>query len=131
MLIYDELTKVKGRLTRFAEYLVEEGLFTHPKRAMGFLRSSKVEDEKINSLYQAWNPGKIKVLQMERHSDRLQTVFQDIKHRKVKEELKTGVEALESILMEITLAIKKQDYSKLPEVKIKLEEVLYGPKTAG
>lgn len=45
----------------------------------------------------------------------------------MKAEVESIVDVLEEALKELTLAIKKQDLGKLPEVKRLLEEALYGP----
>jgi len=49
MLIYAELTKTKGKLTRFSEYLVEKGLFKNAKTASNYIRENKIMKLCVNS----------------------------------------------------------------------------------
>lgn len=127
MLIYDELVKTKGKLSRFSEYLVEKGLYKNPKTASNHIRDSKVEDIQITKLYEEWKDRHRKEVIIKTHNDKLADVFNSLR-KTPKKELLDKLELFEEVLMDLTLIIKKKEYDKLPELKTTLEGVIYGPR---
>ena len=124
--IYNELRAHEGKLHEFAHYAVEKGLYAEAKYVTQALRINTRPNQALIDLYHEWKPGRLKTRDMQTHVEKTKAVFQEIKIRTVKAECESIVEVLEEALKELTLAIKKQDLGKLPEVKRLLEEALYG-----
>lgn len=124
--IHDELSKKRGRLTEFANFLISKKVFTDTSNCLTFLRSSTVYRQDIKDLYDQWKDGKLKTKNVEKYNEKVSNVFKDIKKTKVKKELESIVEVLEESLKELTIAIKNDDKSKLLEAKKMLENALYG-----
>lgn len=126
--IYNELCKYDGKLSEFAHHLVDKGIYTNVRYALDCLRDRVKPNGNVEAIYAEWKPGRLRTKDMQTHVNKTKEVFKDIKVRTVKAECESIVEVLEEALKELTLAIKKQDLGKLPEVKRLLEEALYGSK---
>lgn len=126
--IYLELRKHDGKLAEFAKYAQSLGIYSDLRGVTQALRYGVRPNEALIKAYQEWRPGRLKTKDMATHVSKVAEVFQEIRTRTVKAEVESIVEVLEEALKELTLAIKKQDLGKLPEIKRLLEEALYGSK---
>lgn len=124
--IYNELIQHSNRLHEFANHMVSKGLYKEERSAIQCLRLGVTHRQDIQDLYDNWKGRKFKTKDVQKHNEKLSQVFQDIKHRTIKEELVSIVDVLESSLMELTIAIKKDDKSRLLNVKAMLQNALYG-----
>ena len=124
--IYNALIQERGRLYEFANLMVEKGLYKTDRSAVQSLRLGVTHKQDIQDLYDTWKGGKFKTKDVDKHNEKVAKVFADIKRRSLKDELTSIVEVLESSLMELTLAIKKDDKEKLHDVKHMLQSALYG-----
>ncbi len=125
--IYNELRRHEGKLTEFSNHLVEQGIYSSVRTANQALRfGTKYKENDIRELYEKWKHGKFKTKDVEKYNTKVANVFRDIKRRDIKEELVSIHEVLEESLMELTVAIKKNDKEKLTEVKEMLQNALYG-----
>ena len=126
--IYEELSKKRGRLTDFANFLISKKVFTDTSNCLTFLRNGTAYRQDIQDLYDSWKDGKLKTKDINKYNEKVSNVFKDIKKTKVKKELESIVEVLEESLKELTIAIKNDDKSKLLEAKEMLQNALYGSK---
>ena len=126
--IYEELSKKRGRLTDFANFLISKKVFTDTSNCLTFLRNGTAYRQDIQDLYDQWKDGKLKTKNIEKYNEKVSIVFKDLKKSKIKQELISIVEVLESALMELTLSIKKDDKERLLIVKEMLQNALYGSK---
>jgi len=126
--IYYEVRRFEGKIVEFAKYLVEQGIYATETSAKDALRHNTRAIPEVDAAYAEWKPGRLRTKDMSKHIAKVAEVFQEIKTRTVKAECESIVEVLEEALKELTLAIKKQDLGRLPEVKSMLEEALYGSK---
>lgn len=126
--IYNELRQYEGKLTEFAQVLVDRGLYTNTKNCIATMRHSTKYRKDVQDIYAEWKPGKLKTKDTATHNAKLAEVFRSIKKKEVKEKIETMCEILEESLMTVTLAIKHSDVRKLGEVKKNIENILYGDK---
>lgn len=126
--IYNELRSHEGKLTEFATFLVEKGLFKDPKNGIQALRINTKPNPEIQRLYEEWKPGRLKTKDMAKHVDKVAEVFKDIQKRTLKQELLTIVDVMEEALKELTLGIKTMDKERLLQAKELLSNGLYGGK---
>lgn len=126
--IYNELKRHSGKLTEFAQVLVDRGLYTNTKNCIATMRHSTKYRKDVQDIYAGWKPGKLKTRDVTKHNENLAEVFRSIKKKEVKEKIETMCEILEESLMIVTLAIKHSDVGKLGEVKKNIENILYGDK---
>lgn len=124
--IYNELKRHSGKLTEFAQVLVDRGLYTNTKHCVAMMRHSTKYRQDVQDIYSEWKPGKLKTRDVTKHNEKLSEVFRSIKKKEVKEKIETMCEILEESLMIVTLAIKHSDVGKLGEVKKNIENILYG-----
>ena len=124
--IYNELRKYDGKLTEFAEYLVNKGLFSNTKSAVQAMRLAVRPRQDIEELYEEWKHGRLKTKDINKYNEKVANVFKNIKRRNVKQELIDVRDVIESALMELTLGIKKKDEEKLLTCKNMLQAALYG-----
>ena len=80
----------------------------------------------IEELYEKWKHGRLKTKDINKYNEKVANVFRDIKRRTLKENLTDIRDVVEEALMELTIAIKKNDKEKLSEVKEMLQSALYG-----
>ena len=126
--IYNELRKYEGKLTEFAQVLVDKGLYSNTKNCIATMRNATRFRQDVQDIYADWKPGKLKTRDVTKHNENLAEVFRSIKKKEVKEKIETMCEILEESLMIVTLAIKHSDVGKLGEVKKNIENILYGDK---
>lgn len=124
--IYNELRSHEGKLTEFANLMVEKGLFKDHKNGIQALRINTKPNPTIIALYEEWKPGKLKTKDMAKHVDKVAEVFKDIQKRTLKQELLTIVDVMEEALKELTLGIKNMDRERLLQAKELLSNGLYG-----
>lgn len=124
--IYNELRSHEGKLTAFANFLVEKGLYKDAKSGIQALRINTKPNPTIIALYEEWKPGRLKTKDMAKHVDKVAEVFKDIKKRTLKQELLTIVDVMEEALKELTLGIKNMDRERLLQAKELLSNGLYG-----
>lgn len=124
--IYNELRSHEGKLTEFANLMVEKGLFKDPKNGIQALRINTKPNPTIIALYEEWKPGRLKTKDMAKHVDKVAEVFKEIKQRSLKQELLTIVDVMEEALKELTLGIKNMDRERLLQAKELLSNGLYG-----
>ena len=123
--IYNELIQHANRLHEFANHMVSKGLYKEEKSAIQCLRVGVTHRQDIQDLYDKWKGGKFKTKDVQKHNEKLSQVFQEIKRRTVKDELISVCEVLEEALMELTIAIKKDDKARLLKVKDTLQDAIY------
>lgn len=126
--IYNEVRRFEGKLLEFADYLVEQKLYSSNRTAREAIRHNTRAIPEVDAAYAKWRPGRLRTKDMSKHVAKVAEVFKEVKVRTVKAECESIVDVLEEALKELTLAIKQQDLGKLPEVKLMLEEALYGSK---
>jgi len=124
--IYNELRKYNGKLQEFSEYAHSIGLYADTKGASQALRYGVRPNPTLQKVYEEWKHGKLRTKDVEKYNTKVANVFKEIKRRDIKEELVSIHEVLEESLMELTVAIKKNDKEKLTEVKEMLQNALYG-----
>lgn len=124
--IYNELRSHEGKLTEFANLLVEKGLFKDTKNGIKALRVNTKPNPTIIALYEEWKPGRLKTKDMAKHVDKVAGVFKEIKQRSLKAELNSIVDVMEEALKELTLGIKTMDKERLLQAKELLSNGLYG-----
>lgn len=124
--IYNELRSHEGKLTAFANFLVEKGLFKDAKNGIQALRINTKPNPTIIALYEEWKPGRLKTKDMAKHVDKVAEVFKDIQKRTLKQELLNIVDVMEEALKELTLGIKNMDRERLLQAKELLSNGLYG-----
>ena len=123
--IYNELRQHQGKLTEFAEYLVDNNVFSNTKTALQSLRINVKPHHRVNELYETWKHGKFKTKDIDKHNERLSNVFKDIKRRTLKDELVSICDVMEEALKLLTLGIKSMDKEKLLTCKEMLSEAIY------
>lgn len=126
--IYYEVRRFEGKIVEFAKYLVEKGIYATEASAKDALRHNTRAIPEVDASYAEWKPGRLRTKDMSKHVAKVAEVFKEVKVRTVKAECESIVDVLEEALKELTLAIKQQGLSRLPEVKRLLEEALYGSK---
>lgn len=124
--IYNELRSHQGKLTEFGNVLVANKLFANSKNAIANLRNGVKERKDIQALYDEWKHGRFKTKDVSKYNDKVSQVFKDIKRKTVKQELTDIRDCIEEALMCLTMAIKRNDTTKLNEVKEMLQNALYG-----
>ena len=124
--IYNELRSHEGKLTEFANFLVEKGVYNSLSSALQALRHNVKPMPIVNELYAEWRPGRLKTKDMKTYVDRTKEVFKEIKQRTLKQELLSIVDVMEEALKELTLGIKSMDKERLLQAKELLSNGLYG-----
>lgn len=127
--IYNELRSHEGKLTEFANFLVEKGLFSHYKHASQALRINTKTNPDIVKLYEEWKPGKLKTKDLSSNSQKLKAVFIDIRAKSLKTQLEYVQDVMEEALKELTLGLKNMDRERLLQAKELLSNGLYGGNT--
>lgn len=127
--IYNELRSHEGKLTEFANFLVEKGVYVTVQSAIQALRINTKANPTVIALYGEWRPGKLKTKDMQTYVDKTKEVFKEIKQRTLKQELLTIVDVMEEALKELTLGIKNMDKDRLLQAKELLSNGLYGGNT--
>ena len=124
--IYNELRSHEGKLTEFANVLVEKGVYNSLSSALQALRHNVKPMPIVNDLYTEWRPGRLKTKDMKTYVDKTKEVFKEIKQRTLKQELLSIVDVMEEALKELTLGIKNMDRERLLQAKELLSNGLYG-----
>ena len=124
--IYNELRGHEGKLTEFANFLVEKEVYNSLNSAIQALRHNVRPMPIVNELYAEWRPGKLKTKDMETYVDKTKEVFKEIKQRTLKQELLSIVDVMEEALKELTMGIKSMDKERLLQAKELLSNGLYG-----
>ena len=124
--IYNELKKHNGKLAEFSKVLVENGIYSTEKVANASLRHRVNYNPKVQEIYDQWKHGRLKTKDVQKHNQKIANVFKEIKRRTIKDELIAIRDVLENALMELTIAIKRDDKQRLLEVKSMLQSGLYG-----
>ncbi|NCB01236.1 MAG: hypothetical protein EOM67_03595 [Spirochaetia bacterium] len=124
--IYNELRSHEGKLSEFANYLVEKKVYNSSHSALQALRQNVKPMPIVNELYAEWRPGRLKTKDMKTYVEKTQEVFKEIKQRTLKQELQSIVDVMEEALKELTLGIKNMDKERLLQAKELLSNGLYG-----
>ena len=124
--IYNELRRHEGKLTEFANFLVEKEVYNSLNSALQALRHNVRPMPEVQKLYEEWRPGKLKTKDMKTYVEKTKEVFQEIKQRSLKLELLSIVDVMEEALKELTIGIKSMDKERLLQAKELLSNGLYG-----
>lgn len=124
--IYNELRSHEGKLTEFANVLVDKGLYATVATANQALRLNTKENPEVVKLYEEWKPGRLKTKDIQTYVDKTKEVFKEIKQRTLKQELLSIIDVMEEALKELTLGIKSMDKERLLQAKELLSNGLYG-----
>ena len=124
--IYNELRSHEGKLTEFANFLVEKEVYNSLNSALQALRHNVRPMPEVDKAYQEWKPGRLKTKDMQTYVDKTKEVFKEIKQRTLKQELLSIVDVMEEALKELTIGIKVMDKERLLQAKELLSNGLYG-----